>query len=320
MTISGNSFTCHSCSNTIERLEPIQDEIEQNGTSLTFIKSSELPEGKENNPEQTQEKSIMRTNSPERQDLHDDPEIANNNQQYTQGQKANQKNSKKATQKANLDPFPTHKQPTSEHIEQDEVATVKLEEIRERELKLRKAEEHLKMKEKIFKDEQSQIVLLETRCQYLESKNCELESLVNTMKRRLDMNTNTNNIQGRKSATKVAESLNIPDARQDIHHESKGINPSYENDQENRRAAMNIATTGSKSAPTNPEAIQNIHNNGVTQAYRMNYPPRMETTSNYPGCNVLTSGYNVNGHREQIIEPDAPNNNDTDRYNFPPHI
>ncbi|CAC5412455.1 unnamed protein product [Mytilus coruscus] len=139
------------------------------------------------------------------------------------------------------------------------------------------------------------------------------------MKRRLDMNTNTNNIQGRKSATKVAESLNIPDARQDIHHESKGINPSYENDQENRRAAMNIATTGSKSAPTNPEAIQNIHNNGVTQAYRMNYPPRMETTSNYPGCNVLTSGYNVNGHREQIIEPDAPNNNDTDRYNFPPH-
>ncbi|CAC5401952.1 unnamed protein product [Mytilus coruscus] len=57
------------------------------------------------------------------------------------------------------------------------------------------------MKEKIFKDEQSQIVLLETRCQYLETMNCELESLVNTMKRRLDMNTNNNNIQDRKSAT-----------------------------------------------------------------------------------------------------------------------
>ncbi|CAC5418407.1 unnamed protein product [Mytilus coruscus] len=200
----------------------------------------------------------MRTNSPERQDLHNAPEIANKNQQYTEGKKANQKNSKKATQKANLDPFPTLKQPTSEHIEQDEVATVKLREIHERELKLRKAEEHLKMKEKIFKDEQSKIVLLQTRCQYLESKNCELESLVNTMKHRLDMNTYTNNIEGvglsstplneqmqrkinnrilafhekltnlvmdqvENQLQKVAESLNIPDARKDIHHESMAI-------------------------------------------------------------------------------------------------
>ncbi|CAC5422325.1 unnamed protein product [Mytilus coruscus] len=211
------------------------------------------------------------------------------------------------------------------------------------------------MKEQIFKDEQSKIVLLETRCQYLESKNCELESLVNTMKRRLDMNINTNNIQGmglsptplneqmqgkinnrilachekltnlvmdqvENQLQKVAESLNIRDARQDIHHESKGNNPSYENDQENRRAAMNTATTVSQSAPTNPEAVQNIYNNGVTQVYRMNYPPRMGTTSNYPGCNVLTPGYNVNGHRGKFIGPDAPNNNDTDRYNCPPPI
>ncbi|CAC5398821.1 unnamed protein product [Mytilus coruscus] len=63
MTISGNNLTCHSCSNTIERLKPTQGENEQNDTSQTFIKSCELPEDKENNQEQTQ-KSTMRTNSP----------------------------------------------------------------------------------------------------------------------------------------------------------------------------------------------------------------------------------------------------------------
>ncbi|CAC5404046.1 unnamed protein product [Mytilus coruscus] len=142
---------------------------------------------------------------------------------------------------------------------------------------------------------------------------------MNKCKERLAFHEKLTNLvmdQVENQLRRVAESLNIPDARQDIHHVSKGNNPSYENDQENRRAAMNIATTVSQSAPTNPEAVQNIHNNGVTQAYRMNYPPRMETTSNYPGCKVLTPGYNVNGHRGQFIGPDAPNN-DTDRYNFP---
>ncbi|CAC5378096.1 unnamed protein product [Mytilus coruscus] len=44
----------------------------------------------------------------------------------------------------------------------------------------------------------------------------------------------------------------------------------------------------------------------------------MESTNNYQGCNVLTTGYNVNGgHRGQFIVPDATNNNDIDRYNFP---
>ncbi|CAG2206321.1 unnamed protein product [Mytilus edulis] len=157
--ISGNSLTCHSCCNTIERLEPTQDENEQIDTSQTFIKEKDKPEKWE-----------------------------------------------KTTQRTNLDPFPTHEQSTSERIEQDEVAIVKLREIRERELKLRKAEEHLKMKEKIFKEEQSKIVLLETRCQYLESKNCELESLVNTMKRRLDMNITTNTtISGSREIGKISK-------------------------------------------------------------------------------------------------------------------
>ncbi|CAC5398820.1 unnamed protein product [Mytilus coruscus] len=173
------------------------------------------------------------------------------------------------------------------------------------------------------------------------------------MKRRLDMNTNTNNLQCMGHSTplneqmqgkinnrilafhekltnlvmdqvenqlqKVAESLNIPHARQDTHdhHESRVNNPNYESNHENSRAAMNIATTVNQSVPTNPEVIQNpvknIHNNGVAQVYRMNHPPRMESTNNYPGCNVLTSGYNVNGgHRGQFIGPDATNNNDID--------
>ncbi|CAG2248026.1 unnamed protein product [Mytilus edulis] len=356
MTISGNSLTCHSCCNTIERLEPTQDENEQIDTSQTFIKSCELPENEENNPEQSQETATIRTNRPKRQELHNNHEIANNNQQYAQEKKTNQRNGKKTTQRTNLDPFPTHEQSTSERIEQDEVAIVKLREIRERELKLRKAEEHLKMKEKIFKEEQSKIVLLETRCQYLESKNCELESLVNTMKRRLDMNTSTNisNPQGMGHSTplneqmqgkinnrilafhekltnlvmdqvenqlqKVAESLNITDERLDIHHENRVNNPSYESNQENGRAAMNIASTVSPSVPTNPEVIQNPLKvcNGVAQV-NMNYPPRIESTSLKPGCNIMTSGYNVNeGHRGQVLGPDAINNNDTVRYNFPP--
>ncbi|CAG2213604.1 unnamed protein product [Mytilus edulis] len=148
MTISGNSLTCHSCCNTIERLEPTQDENEQIDTSQTFIKSCELPENEENNPEQSQETATIRTNRPKRQELHNNHEIANNNQQYAQEKKTNQRNGKKTTQRTNLDPFPTHEQPTSEHIEQDEAAIVKLREIRERELKLRKAEEHLKNERK----------------------------------------------------------------------------------------------------------------------------------------------------------------------------
>ncbi|CAG2225017.1 unnamed protein product [Mytilus edulis] len=97
MTISGNSLTCHSCCNTIDRLEPTQDENEQIDTSQTFIKSYELPENEENNPEQSHETSIIRTNIPKRQELHNDHEIANNdheiannNQQYAQEKRTNQ--------------------------------------------------------------------------------------------------------------------------------------------------------------------------------------------------------------------------------------
>ncbi|CAC5407355.1 unnamed protein product [Mytilus coruscus] len=164
------------------------------------------------------------------------------------------------------------------------------------------------------------------------------------MKRRLDMNTNANSIQGvglsstslneqiqgkinnriltfhekltnlvmdrvANQLQKVVESLNIPDAEQDIHHESKGNNPRYENGQENMRTAMNCATTVSQSTFTNSEAVQNIQNNDLTQAYRINNQPRMDTTSNYPGCNVITQGYNVNCRIGQFIRPDALNNN-----------
>ncbi|CAG2248154.1 unnamed protein product [Mytilus edulis] len=119
---------------------------------------------------------------------------------------------------------------------------------------------------------------------------------------------------------KVAESLNITDARLDIHHENRVNNPSYESNQENSRDAMNIASTVSPRVLTNPEVIQNPFknklSNGVAQV-NMNYPPRVESSSLKPGCNIMTSGYkmyNVNeGHRGQVLGPDATNNNDTVR-------
>ncbi|CAG2209945.1 unnamed protein product [Mytilus edulis] len=123
---------------------------------------------------------------------------------------------------------------------------------------------------------------------------------------------------------KVAESLDVTDARLDIHPENRVNIPSYESNQENSRTAINIASTVSLSVPTNPEVIQNPFknklSNGVAQV-NMNYPPRIESTSLKPGCNIMTSGYNVNeGHRGQVLGPDATNNNDTVRYNFPPPI
>ncbi|CAC5407357.1 unnamed protein product [Mytilus coruscus] len=94
MAISGNSFTCHSCSNTIKRLEPLQDENEQNESSQTLIKSCELPEDKENSQEQTHEKSLVRINNPERQDPHNGPEIANNKGKKNKSEKWEKSNAK----------------------------------------------------------------------------------------------------------------------------------------------------------------------------------------------------------------------------------
>ncbi|CAG2204318.1 unnamed protein product [Mytilus edulis] len=215
ITISGNSLICHSCCNTIERLEPTQDENEQIDTSQTFVKSCELPENEENNPEQSQETVIIRTNSPNRQELQNNHEIANNNQQYAQEKKTNQRNGKKQ-----------HKGQTLIHSQ-----------------------------------------------------------LMNNQ------------------------------------HQSVN-NPSFESNQENSRAAMNIASTVNTSVPTNPEVIKNPFknklSNGVAQV-NMNYPPRVESSSLKPGCNIMTSGYNVNeGHRGQVLGPGAINNNDIVRPTKPP--
>ncbi|CAG2250966.1 unnamed protein product [Mytilus edulis] len=64
---------------------------------------------------------------------------------------------------------------------QDQTDT-KTKDMRERELKLRKAEEQLKIKEKTLKEDQAKAIQLETRVQYLEARNFELES----MRRRLE--------------------------------------------------------------------------------------------------------------------------------------
>jgi len=67
-----------------------------------------------------------------------------------------------------------------------ETLRIKLSELREKEIKLKKTEDQLKVREKIINDEKQKRIQLETRCQNLEARNYELEALVRTMKKRLD--------------------------------------------------------------------------------------------------------------------------------------
>ncbi|VDI13607.1 Hypothetical predicted protein [Mytilus galloprovincialis] len=76
--------------------------------------------------------------------------------------------------------------PTKASKSKQDQTDTKTKDMRERELKLRKAEEQLKIREKTLKEDQAKSILLETRVQYLEARNFELESLVTTMRRRLE--------------------------------------------------------------------------------------------------------------------------------------
>ncbi|CAC5386529.1 unnamed protein product [Mytilus coruscus] len=86
---------------------------------------------------------------------------------------------------------PAAKAPKSK---QDQTDT-KTKDMRDRELKLRKAEEQFKIREKTLKEDQAKTIQLETRVQYLEARNFELEPLVTTMRRRLE------ELQGNGSTT-----------------------------------------------------------------------------------------------------------------------
>lgn len=70
----------------------------------------------------------------------------------------------------------------------DEPARVKLGDLRTKEIKMKKAENQLKMKEKSLQELKNEKNLLETRCQHLEARNFELEQTMKLLKRRMVSN------------------------------------------------------------------------------------------------------------------------------------
>jgi hypothetical protein len=64
-----------------------------------------------------------------------------------------------------------------------ETLRIKLSELREKEIKQKKTEDQLKVREKVINDEKQKRIQLETRCQNLEARNYELDALVRTMKK-----------------------------------------------------------------------------------------------------------------------------------------
>lgn len=154
-----DGINCYSCTEAIQRLT--EEELH----------STDLKEP-DNTVVKIPEKSQQRPISTKHQ--HHNVVTTEHNHSRTSG---NEKNNSKATEYIS----------TTQKDSMD--ATSKLKDIREREIKLRKAEELLKMKEKTIKQEEARLVLLESRCHYLEARNLELEALTNTLKRRMEQIT-----------------------------------------------------------------------------------------------------------------------------------
>jgi len=127
----------------------------------------------------------------EAQTYHSDDNMNDNSEHITALKQVHNQNkhemSGKEKKKAEFEIISPPKKDQNEEINKTDnnFAATKLKEIREREIKIRKAEEQLKSKEKNIKHEQARSIQLETRCQYLEARNMELEALVTTMKRRM---------------------------------------------------------------------------------------------------------------------------------------
>jgi hypothetical protein len=68
----------------------------------------------------------------------------------------------------------------------DDPMKPKLSELRTREIKVKKVEEQLKVKQKSLLEIRNEKIVVETRCQQLEARNLELEQTVNLLKRRLE--------------------------------------------------------------------------------------------------------------------------------------
>jgi hypothetical protein len=127
----------------------------------------------------------------EAQTYHGDDNMNDNNEHITALKQVHNQNQHemngKEKKKAEFEIISPPKKDQNEEINKTDnnFAANKLKDIREREIKIRKAEEQLKSKEKNIKHEQARAIQLETRCQYLEARNMELEALVTTMKRRM---------------------------------------------------------------------------------------------------------------------------------------
>lgn len=98
--------------------------------------------------------------------------------------------SDQTTLKSNISSQPKHtarcdKQPQTKSDSMSD--TSKNKELRDKELQLRKKEEQLKLKEKQLNEDKNIIVKLESRCQYLESRNSELEMTIRTLKNQLEL-------------------------------------------------------------------------------------------------------------------------------------
>ncbi|CAC5412694.1 unnamed protein product [Mytilus coruscus] len=76
---------------------------------------------------------------------------------------------------------------TKVSLQTQEELQLKHSELRERELKLRKTEEQLKLREKVVNEYKKERILLETRCQRLEARNCELEQTVKSLRKSIEM-------------------------------------------------------------------------------------------------------------------------------------
>jgi len=91
------------------------------------------------------------------------------------------------SEKPKIKPIPKPRKP---RIQQNlgDPARVKLGDLRTREIKMKKAEDQLKMKEKSLQEFKNEKIMLETRCQHLEARNFELEQTVKLLKRRMESN------------------------------------------------------------------------------------------------------------------------------------
>ena len=96
----------------------------------------------------------------------------------------------------------------------DDPTKPKLSELRTREIKVKKVEEQLKVKEKSLLEIRNEKILLETRCQQLEARNFELEQTVKLLKRRLESDNHL-------AAPPTHNTCKPPTSSQDIYYKMK---------------------------------------------------------------------------------------------------